>query len=71
MGAFASPTNSHGVTSVVMGLCGFGVAPVPDGGGEYLLRSLEEVEEIPYESTSLGVPFGWRTWDDFAEHCAL
>lgn len=64
----ASPTNRHGVTTVVMGLCGFGVAPVPEGGGEYLLRSLEQVEEIPYESTSLGVPFGWRSWADFAQH---
>ncbi|MEE2665727.1 MAG: amidohydrolase family protein, partial [Myxococcota bacterium] len=34
----ASPSNLHGVTSVVMGLCGFGVAPCPKDGGEYLLR---------------------------------
>lgn len=64
----ASPTNRHGVTTVVLGLCGFGVAPAPEGGGEYLLRSLEEVEEIPYESTSLVVPFTWRSWADFADH---
>lgn len=64
----ASPTNRHGVTTVVMGLCGFGVAPAAEDGGEYLLRSLEQVEEIPYESTSRGVPFGWRSWSGFTDH---
>ena len=38
-------------------MCGFGVAPCPPGGDEYLLRSLEVVEEIPYESTAAGVDF--------------
>jgi N-acyl-D-amino-acid deacylase len=64
----ASPSCLHGVTTVVMGLCGFGVAPCPPGGGEYLLRSLEVVEEIPFESTSLGVPFTWETWPEFMTH---
>jgi N-acyl-D-amino-acid deacylase len=58
----------HGVTSVVIGLCGFGVAPCADGAGEYLLRSLEMVEEIPFESTSLGVPFAWESWADYRRY---
>jgi len=66
----ASPSNLHGVTSVVMGLCGFGVAPCPKDGGEYLLRSLEVVEEIPYTSTRVGVPFGWSHWSEFRDHLA-
>ena len=61
----ATPTSLHGVTSVVMGLCGFGVAPCPDGGGDYLLRSLEVVEEIPFESTHKGVDFEWSSWAEF------
>ena len=61
----ASPTNLHGVTSVAIGLCGFGVAPCPPGGDEYLLRSLEVVEEIPYESTHRGVPFEWQTFSEY------
>ena len=36
-----SPSNGHGVTTIVMRLYGFGVAPRPPGGGEYLLRSAE------------------------------
>ena len=63
-----SPSNLHGVTTVVMGLCGFGVAPCPEGGDEYLLRSLEVVEEIPYASTRAGVPFGWHTWAEYFDH---
>ena len=39
-----SPGNRHGVTTVVLGLCGFGVAPCPEGGDEYLLKALEVVE---------------------------
>ncbi len=61
----ATPTCFHGVTTVVIGLCGFGVAPCAPGGGDYLLRSLEVVEEIPFESTSLGVPFDWTSWPEF------
>ena len=64
----AVPTAFHGVTTVVIGICGFGVAPCPPGGGEYLLRSLEVVEEIPYESTALGVPFTWASWSEFLDH---
>ena len=53
-----------------MGLCGFGVAPCPKDGGEYLLRSLEVVEEIPYACTQRGVPFGWSTWAEYRDHIA-
>ncbi|MEZ4333117.1 MAG: amidohydrolase family protein [Myxococcota bacterium] len=62
-----SPSNAHGVTTVVIGLCGFGVAPCPPGGEAYLLRALEVVEEIPYASTRRGVPFGWRSWRDYRD----
>ena len=62
-----APSNLHGVTSVVIGLCGFGIAPAPAGGAEYLLRSLERVEEIPYSCTVLGVPFEWSTWSEYFE----
>ena len=64
----ATPTSLHGVATVVMGICGFGVAPCAEGGGEYLLRSLEVVEEIPYASASRGVPFSWTTWGEFLDH---
>jgi N-acyl-D-amino-acid deacylase len=61
----ATPSAYHGVTSVVIGNCGFGVAPVPAGAEEYVLRSLESVEEIPYASTRAGVQFSWSTWPEY------
>ena len=65
-----APSNLHGVTTVVLGNCGFGVAPCPAGGGEYLLRSLERVEEIPYSATSIAVPFNWSSWSQYADAVA-
>jgi N-acyl-D-aspartate/D-glutamate deacylase len=64
----ATPTCLHGVTTVVLGICGFGIAPCPPGGGEYLLKSLEVVEEIPFASSSLGVPFTWESWPEFLDY---
>ncbi len=64
----ATPTCLHGVTTVVLGICGFGIAPCPPGGGDYLLKSLEVVEEIPFASSSLGVPFTWESWPEFLDH---
>jgi N-acyl-D-amino-acid deacylase len=65
---YADPSSLHGVTTVLMGMCGFGIAPSRPGAGEYLLRSLEMVEEIPFESTSQAVPFAWSTWPEFLEY---
>ena len=63
----ATPSCLHGVTTVVLSSCGFGVAPCPPGGKEYTLRSLEFVEEIPFVTTSAAVPFGWQTWGEYAD----
>ena len=64
----ATPSSLHGVTTVLIGMCGFGIAPCAEGGGDYLLRSLEVVEEIPFESSSLGVPFAWSTWPEYLSY---
>jgi N-acyl-D-amino-acid deacylase len=61
----ATPSCYHGITTVVTGLCGFGIAPVPDGGGDYLLQSLEKVEEIPFECSRLGVEFAWSSYLEY------
>lgn len=66
--ASGSPSAHHGVTTVVLGLCGFGVAPCPPDGGDYLLRALEVVEEIPYSATHRAVPFEWSSWRSYFEY---
>jgi N-acyl-D-aspartate/D-glutamate deacylase len=62
-----TPSVLHGVTSVVIGSCGFGVAPLRAGDEDYVLRSLESVEEIPFEATRRGLPMSWSTWPEYFE----
>ncbi len=66
----ATPSCLHGVTTVAISACGFGVAPCARGDRDYVLRSLEVVEEIPFESTAVGVPDAWNTWPEYADALA-
>jgi N-acyl-D-aspartate/D-glutamate deacylase len=66
----ATPSCFHGVTTIVTGLCGFGIAPAPPDGGDYLLQSLEKVEEIPFECSRLGVEFTWGSFAEYRRHLA-
>jgi N-acyl-D-aspartate/D-glutamate deacylase len=49
----------HGVTSVVMGNCGFGVAPTRPAHRELILRTLERVEGMSLEALLAGVGREW------------
>jgi len=49
----------HGVTTVVMGNCGFGVAPTRPGHREVILRTLEKVEGMSFEALQKGVGLEW------------
>ena len=50
-----TPSCWHGVTSVVIGNCGFALAPCRPSDRERLLRMLEHVEGMPFESLHAGV----------------
>ena len=60
-----TPSCWHGVTSVVIGNCGFALAPCRPRDRERLLRMLEHVEGMPFESLRAGV--AWE-WESFAEY---
>ncbi len=60
------PSFSHGVTSVVMGNCGVGFAPVPPGGEKELIELMEGVEDIPGTALYEGMP--WGAWGSFPEY---
>jgi N-acyl-D-aspartate/D-glutamate deacylase len=49
----------HGVTSVVSGNCGFGIAPARPEHRDMLLRTLEQVEGMPYATTRAGMGEQW------------
>ena len=44
-----TPSSWHGVTSVVMGNCGVGIAPCRPAAREIAMRDLVNVEAIPFE----------------------
>ena len=55
-----SPSSHHGVTTVVMGNCGVGFAPVRPGSEDELVSLMESVEDIPGTALHEGIPWGWR-----------
>jgi N-acyl-D-amino-acid deacylase len=57
----------HGVTSVVIGNCGFGFAPVRPEDRERAMRSMTRVEAIPYNAMKAGLPWNWITYPEFLD----
>lgn len=57
----------HGVTSVVMGNCGFALAPCPADQREWFARCLEAVEDISTDAMLAGIDW---TWESFPEYLA-
>ena len=57
----------HGVTTVVMGNCGFGVAPTRPQHRELILRTLERVEGMSFEALQAGLGADWP-FESFPEY---
>jgi N-acyl-D-aspartate/D-glutamate deacylase len=61
------PSGGHGVTTVVMGNCGVGFAPVAPGREEWLIQLMEGVEDIPGTALSEGMTWGWETFPQYLD----
>ena len=62
-----TPSSIHGVTTVVMGNCGVGFAPVQDQDHNRLIRLMEGVEDIPYPVLADGLPWKWTSFPDYLD----
>jgi N-acyl-D-amino-acid deacylase len=57
----------HGVTSVVMGNCGFTLAPCAEKDKHLVVRNLERAEDISGQAMAAGIRWGWTTFPEFLD----
>ena len=57
----------HGVTTCVMGNCGFTLAPTPAATQDLAMRSIERAEDISRQDMLTGVPWTWNTYADYLD----
>ncbi len=62
-----TPSSWHGVTTVVMGNCGVGFAPVHPGQEQELVELMESVEDIPGTALHEGIPWGWESFGQYLD----
>ena len=62
-----TPSCWHGVTTVVMGNCGVGFAPVRPDAHDFLIQLMEGVEDIPGTALSEGITWDWETFPEFLD----
>jgi N-acyl-D-aspartate/D-glutamate deacylase len=65
-----TPSSWHGVTSVVMGNCGVGIAPCRPEAREIAMRDLVNVEAIPFEVLAAGITWDWESFPQYMEAAA-
>jgi N-acyl-D-aspartate/D-glutamate deacylase len=65
-----TPLVYHGVTTLVMGNCGVGFAPVRPGQQHKLIELMEGVEDIPGVALAEGVQWSWESFTDFMDALA-
>jgi N-acyl-D-aspartate/D-glutamate deacylase len=61
------PSSGHGVTTVVVGNCGVGFAPVRPGREEWLVQLMEGVEDIPGTALHEGISWDWETFPEYLD----
>lgn len=57
----------HGITSNVIGNCGFSFAPCKPEHRERIMRMMERNEAVPWEAMRIGMPWDWETLPEFLD----
>jgi N-acyl-D-aspartate/D-glutamate deacylase len=60
----------HGITSVVMGNCGFTLAPCAAADKAMVVRNLQRAEDIPPQAMEAGIEWTWTTFPEFLDTLA-
>lgn len=63
-----APSSWHGVTTVVMGNCGVGFAPVRPDNRERLIQLMEGVEDIPGAALHEGLTWDWESYPEYLDY---
>ncbi|MGH7881197.1 MAG: amidohydrolase family protein, partial [Candidatus Binataceae bacterium] len=64
---YLSPSSWHGVTTLVMGNCGVGFAPVARGKEAFLISLMDGVEDIPTATLNAGLNFDWESFPEYLD----
>ena len=62
-----APSAQHGVTTVVMGNCGVGVAPCKPADRDRLIELMEGVEDIPGAVMNEGLKWEWESFPEYLD----
>src|SRR5207247_819078 len=62
-----TPSSWHGVTSVVMGNCGFGIAPTRPEHHSTIAETLENVEGMSVEALTAGIPWTFESFPEYLD----
>jgi N-acyl-D-aspartate/D-glutamate deacylase len=63
----ANPSTVHGITTILMGNCGYTLAPVRPDDQDYLIGLFAAAEEVPKAALQQYAPFGWESFTDYLD----
>ncbi|MGB0922566.1 MAG: N-acyl-D-amino-acid deacylase family protein [Alphaproteobacteria bacterium] len=65
---YCSNSGENGVTTVVLGNCGFGFAPCHAEHQDRYMKMMEYTEEVPFRQMKAALPWNWETFPQWLDH---